>query len=208
MIPNRRTPDVFKDVWKFLVLARPQDAQPIGFRPSHEALKLCEHIIEEEVNKELMPLLRKLISGEAEPTFENLTTLFDHYLDSMWVVIWGMQVIGMPENAGWNELARANMSKFPLVKDFPNGVKPLDIPEYKDVPYELTQRHGHWILLNKNTGKVMKPEGFTPPNIFDVVHGCLAIQKIRTQPDIIATPFMRDYFLTMEERFDRGEVQL
>lgn len=212
MLPNRKVPDIFKDVLEFLQISAPQRITKLGGRPGLETLKLAKHLINEEINKELMPNLEAMIDETA--SMERMVQFLDDALDSMWVLAWSIHCMSLPGNAGWNELKRANMSKFPLMKDNPNGVLPLEIPEYFEedgvtyIPFNINQMGDRWVLTNAATGKVMKPKGFTPPDMFEVVHGMITIDAVRNQHDIIATPFMKEYFHEMEERFDKGEVSL
>jgi hypothetical protein len=205
MIPDRRSPDVFADVRKFIELAQPDHITKLGSNPKVETLKLLKHIIEEEVNKELMPNLDKMIEKGAN--FELITQFLDDALDSIYVIAWGIAAMSLPGQAGWNEIQKANMSKFPLENpDYPD-IKPLllDLPEYLNILPTYKKVDKRWILTNPTTGKVMKPAGFQKPNIFDVIHGMITIEKILTIPDVIATSFMNEYFHEMEKRREEDE---
>lgn len=208
MIPDRRKPDVFADVRKFIEVSAPERITPLGTPPDISTLKLIEHLINEEVNIELLPNLTKMIENGA--TLERMVQFLDDAIDSIYVLSWGIATMSLPGQAAWNEVQRANMSKFPLVTSMGYDTimqhhvdpKPLDIASYKDIEYKITVRGDRFVITNSTTGKVMKPEGFTPPNIFGVVHGMLTIDKIKTMPDVIATPFMKDYFHAMEKRIE------
>ena len=214
MIPNRRIPDIFGDVRQFLKLSQPGMMSEMDGRPQLAAMKLAWKLIDEEVNKELKPTLDRLIAGDW--SFELMADLLDHYLDVIYVAAWAIEVFGLPGNAGWNHVQERNMAKFPLEMDRPIDPEtsmraipmPLDIPEYQGVLFDVKVVEGRFVITNAHTGKVMKPRGWTPPNIWEVMHAVRTINSIRTMPDLIADPFMREYFHAMEKRFDEGKVQL
>lgn len=76
-------------------------------------------------------------------TLEHLTEFVDGALDSIYVLLWTMHKLGVPIEACWNEVQRSNMTKLD-----PATGKPLRDPE---------------------TGKIQKPAGWTPPNLFDII---------------------------------------
>lgn len=211
MIPDRKVPNVFKDVRAFIQLAQPDMMTPLTELPLKNMLVLLDKLVNEEVNIEFFPNLRAMINGGV--SLERMVQCADDAMDSMWVLIWGLEAMGIPTEACWNELTRANMSKFPLIDEInlPFGPTPLDIPEYKNsdgnfISHDVNTFAGRWILTNRATGKVMKPAGFKPPNMHAVIEGMINIQKLRTMPDVISTTLHRDYFHVMEERIEKGEI--
>lgn len=211
MIPNRKAPNVFADTKRFIELAQPDHITPLGYRPQPKTLQLIKHLIDEEVNKELMINLEKMI--EHGGSFEQMVQFLDDAVDSIYVIAWAIAALGLPGEAGWNEVQSANMSKFPLV-DYGEGkdgeyqekeILPLDM-KVEDV--DIKERNGHWIITNKVTGKVVKPMWFKPPSMFEVVHSVLSIQKTRTMPNVISDPFMREYFNEMEARREKKEIDV
>lgn len=203
-IPDRSVPDIFKDVRTFLQLAQPEMMHELGQPIKQHVAKLAWKLIDEEVNTELKPDLEKLANGDF--SLELLSRVLDHYLDTIYVAAWAIEAFGLPGHAGWNEVQRANMSKFP----FTNGPAPFGLDE--QIPIEINERHiqgefhTRWVLTNKDTGKVVKPEGFTPPDIWNVVYATMMMKKLRTMPDVMATPFMKDYFHEMEKRQEEGKL--
>lgn len=200
MIPNRTNPNMYEDVKKFIALAQPELVVELGEQPKLKALELGRKLIDEEVNKELFTTLTNMILAGGG-SLEQLAQLLDDIVDSIYVLTWLAAVCSLPLNAAWNEIQRANMSKFPLHK---NHTKTDIKPEGA-----ITRISGeHYIFRDPETGKVMKPTNFIPPNIFEVLIGTIQIHKIRTMPNVIATPFMQEYFHKIEERREKGEIQL
>jgi hypothetical protein len=213
MIPNRKTPDIFGDVRLFLKLAQPDMMHKLGDRIQPDVAKLAWHLIDEEVNKELKEDLQKLIDGNY--SLETLSRVFDHYLDIIYVAAWAVEAFGLPSAAGWNELQRANMTKFPVYEDQPHdevtGTKALPMPQDYEGLAHITDWHvreGRFVLLNQETGKVIKPRGFIPPNLWEVINACLSIQQFRKMPTVLATPWLLEYFHKMEDRHEKGEIEL
>jgi predicted HAD superfamily Cof-like phosphohydrolase len=68
----------------------------------------------------------------------------DAILDTIVVLVGAAHSLGVDAEGGWNEVIRSNMSK-------------VDPASGK--------------LLKRADGKVLKPEGFTPPNLVPFVHG-------------------------------------
>lgn len=202
-IPDNRVPDIFKDVRTFLQLAQPEMIHKLGEPIRQNVAELAWKLIDEEVNKELKDDLALLANGQF--SLEILARVLDHYMDIIYVAAWAVEAFGLPAYAAWNEVQRANMSKFPIV----TGPAPLALDD--QIPIEINERHikgefhTRWILTNKDTGKVVKPEGFTPPDVWSVVYSMMMINKIRTMPDVIATPFMKQYFHEMERRREESK---
>lgn len=111
-------------------------------------------LIDEEVNKELVPLLQKIIENGGS-SLEQKAELLDHICDSIYVLA-GLSVnMGLPIDNAFAVVHGANMSKVfgPLV---PNGP-----------------------VFDEN-GKVVKPEGWTAPDrqIWEL---CFALYSARVK---------------------------
>ena len=78
----------------------------------------------------------------ASGSLEHLTEFVDGAIDSIYVILWTLHKIGVPIDACWQEVQRSNMAKLGL-----DG-KPIRCP---------------------NTGKVQKPEGWKPPDLFGIL---------------------------------------
>lgn len=75
-------------------------------------------------------------------SLEHLTEFVDGAIDSIYVILWTLNKLGVPVDACWAEVQRSNMAKLG-----PDG-KPQKNPE---------------------TGKIMKPEGWKPPDLFGLL---------------------------------------
>lgn len=201
MILNRKSADVFKDVGAFTELAQP-NMLPVNGQINPKAIDLAIKLIDEECNKEYIPALHEFVRA---PSRENLIKVIDGGMDSIYVIAWAMKVFGVDATPFWNEVQRSNMAKFP--EDGPMAdPRPLEIEEYENIDTEMNIRAGHWVITNAKTGKVMKPRGWTPPDLFKVATELEMIHKLRTMPDAIATNFYPDYFEYMEARIEKGEI--
>lgn len=208
-IPDRRVPDIFKDVRTFLQLAQPEMMHELGQPIKAHVAKLAWKLIDEEVNTELKPDLEKLANGDF--SLELLSRVLDHYLDTIYVAVWAIEAFGLPGHAGWNEVQRANLNKFPLIADWIelDGETIPCNPQDSNIKCTVTPSKifpERFALINDETGKVVKPEGFTPPDIWNVVYTTMMMKKLRTMPDVMATPFMKDYFHEMEKRQEEGKL--
>ncbi|NKF21537.1 hypothetical protein [Solimonas marina] len=75
--------------------------------------------------------------------------ILDGALDTIWTIVAGLRALGFPIEDGWVEVARSNLAKIAA-----DGT-----------------------LHRREDGKVMKPEGWTPPDLRGVIdqHGFRAI---------------------------------
>ena len=122
------------------VLSEPQT-------PSKERLGLRHSLIEEEVVDELLIELEILDDMGEESS--DLTVVADGIIDSIYVLVGTGIELGLPMQALWDEVQRANMSK------------------------AIEQPDGTFKVVRREDGKVIKPEGWTPPDIRGVLiaHG-------------------------------------
>jgi len=75
-------------------------------------------------------------------SLEHLVEFVDGAIDSIYVILWTLNKLGVPADACWNEVQRSNMAKLG-----PDG-KPIKDAE---------------------TGKIKKPEGWQPPDLFGLL---------------------------------------
>lgn len=95
-------------------------------------------------------LLPALARYQHSPSLENLVQVADGLVDSVYVLIFAAGQLGLPWDDLWREVQRSNMSKV-----WPDGT------------------------VHKNEyGKVMKPPGFKPPDLWTILHNWES-QKIR-----------------------------
>lgn len=108
-----------------------------------------------------------------------------------------MAILKVPAEAAWNEVQRSNMDKFPIAHPMYGGCTNSE--------YTETVEFGRVIRRNSAFGKVMKPDGWTPPDLHTILHEFETIEKMRAMPDYVATDFFREYFHTTERRHESGE---
>ena len=98
---------------------------------------LALSLINEEVNRELIPEIHKWMSGSTG----NLEAILDGAVDSVYVIYQLCNTLGLPFDEAFAEVHRSNMAK-----RAPDGT----------VHY-------------REDGKVLKPPGWTPPNIRAII---------------------------------------
>lgn len=197
---NRKAPNVFADVAKFTEVAQPDMLVEKGQRPKEKAIQLAIALIEEEYGREYLPALLKY---KAEPTIENLTEVVDGAMDCIYVIAWAMRVFNVPAEACWNEVQRSNMAKFPDFDPYDANCKePTPHESHEGIGFicEVNTSYQKIVIRNATTGKVMKPAGWTPPDIAQVLAQDALIHSLVRRPDIIADRFLRNYFYESERR--------
>ena len=164
--------NLVSDVLEFIKTSQPEMLNAPNTRPNPATLQLARALINEEVNKELLPLLDKMLEGAWSQ--ELSAELMDHYVDTVYVAIWGCIAMALPFYAGWNEVQHANMSKFPFHKACQahgcNHVFEYE-KEIDGVKVMVTERcqGGRLVTRRNDNGKVAKPEGFKAPEMFQVL---------------------------------------
>jgi predicted HAD superfamily Cof-like phosphohydrolase len=134
------------DVQLFMQLS----GQEVPTAPSiNKTSDLYMKLINEEMMEELTrayDLLKDGIALGASP--EELLPLYtevaDGVEDSIWVLIGLLKSMGLPHEESWAEVARSNMAKIQIVD-------------------------GLMTVIKNEAGKVQKPEGWSKPNIVEVV---------------------------------------
>lgn len=113
------------------------------------------NIVDEEVNKEMLPLLRALADGTKTASLENVAELLDHCVDVVYVAMGTAMEFGLPFDQAFIIVHQANMAKF---------AKGLNLRE---------------------DGKLLKPEGWVPPTeaIQALVREAYAYALKHTKPD-------------------------
>lgn len=204
MILNRKSTDVFRDVAKFAELAQPDMLVPQGQLPLIKAVELAKKLFEEEGIKEYLEAITRY---QHAPSRENLIAIIDGAMDTIYVIAWAMRVMNVEAQAYWNEVQRSNMAKFPEYPEKKYLAVPLD-GMYEGVASELNIRNGRAVLTNATTGKVMKPQGWTPPNLHMIMQELEMIWRMRNQPDKVAATTLMEYFHHNESRKEQGEIEL
>ncbi len=127
--PEMRPTDVFDDVRAFLAIGHPHMlSKEIAF-PEMSVQDLCVKLVREEYD-ELFDAI----------AYRNIFETADAIADLIWVLICFAFACGIPIERVWEEVARANMAKFP----------------------------GGVVTRRPEDGKILKPEGWQPPDIIGI----------------------------------------
>lgn len=120
------------------IMQAPGVGNHINMMVPQEQLELCQSLIYEEVRKELFPALEAFAAAQS---LENRVEVADACIDSIYVILQLMNTLGLPAEALFAEVHRSNMAK----RDPKTG--------------EVKRRED---------GKVLKPDSWTPPNLWEV----------------------------------------
>lgn len=113
-----------------------------------EVVKGRMAVVDQEVNKELMPALQKVLDNKGYMSLEQKAEILDHIVDSIYVLLGACISFGLPFNEGFFLVQVANMSKIGM-----------EGPQFWE--------QGN--LFGEPEGKLKKPEGFSPPPMFDLI---------------------------------------
>jgi hypothetical protein len=168
--------DIFGDVEKFFMLAQPELLQAPDRRPEVHAIKLARFLIDQEVNVELFRDLDRLEQGAFSR--EITARVLDNIIDSIYVLAWSAVLLNLPFNPAWRAVQIANMKKFPTC-EICNG-KGCERPEIEtgrafnyqgeEITINVRCMGGRWVARNAANGKVIKPNGWQEPEIFNILH--------------------------------------
>ncbi|HEY9664810.1 MAG TPA: nucleoside triphosphate pyrophosphohydrolase family protein [Allocoleopsis sp.] len=95
--------------------------------------------------------LSALSQFSANPTLENLVEVADGITDTIYVLCQLARALGIPLNQTWEEVQRSNMAKV-----MPDGS-----------------------VRRREDGKILKPEGWTPPDIWEVLNKAREAEEIQ-----------------------------
>jgi len=98
---------------------------------------------------------------------DDLAEIADGIADSIVVLVGTALEYGIDLTAVWNEVHRTNMSKFPVCErcgGSGNSAVVIDTYPPFNPPCGTCNGRGTQLLL-RDDGKVLKPEGWTPPDI-------------------------------------------
>ena len=118
--------------------------------PNIEAITLARKLVREEWNTETEAALAGYLQN---PSLENLVEVADGIGDSIYVLCQLARSLGIPLNAVFASIQSANMAK---VVESPSNLM------YPQLPKKYT-------VLRREDGKILKPEGWTPPDIWKVL---------------------------------------
>jgi hypothetical protein len=106
-----------------------------------DGVKLARKLIVEECNEELLPALDKWLE---HPSLENLTEVLDGAVDTIYVVLQLCYTMDLPFTDAFIEVHASNLEKL--------------------------RRGGDGNLLKRADGKILKPAGWTKPDLFTILH--------------------------------------
>jgi len=141
-------PDTFSDVRAFHRMCDLPHPEFFTKYPGLDSAKLRIRLIEEEVDRELLPALRLVRNLQCEGTRNPPTSikdamvdLVDGIVDSMYVIVGTAVTFGVPLHDAWREVQRSNMEK--------------------------AGPDGH--VIKRDDGKILKPDGWQPPDLRKVL---------------------------------------
>lgn len=148
--------NIFNDVHDFMTrMGKHIPMAPHGAQISAEQLTLAVDLVHEEIFNELENALHE----------GNMVKIFDGILDGIYVLAFLGHTLGLPLEEGWVEVQRTNMAKLHRLT-CPRCIK-KSAPDV-DCPTCRGQDHYLAPVLNAN-GKVVKPEGWTPPRLAELI---------------------------------------
>lgn len=112
-------------------------------RPDHREIALRHDLIDEEVNRELMPTLRMLVDASDDEVPEALAAVADAIADAIYVELGTAVQLGIPIAEVWRRVHASNMAKF---------------------------RDG---VILRDDGKVLKPQGWQPPDVIGAIRDAM-----------------------------------
>lgn len=117
--------------------------------PSDDRIILRLALIREETRETIAALEAAYISSELDEPPGDLEETADGIIDAIYVLVGTGIELGLPMQALWDEVQRANMAK------------------------AIEQPDGTFRVMKRADGKVLKPEGWEPPDIRGVLlaHG-------------------------------------
>lgn len=180
---NSKTPDVFQDLTEFCTVSATFKRCKPGQVPEEELRKLCHALINEEVNTETLASLDKLKQTYSP---EIMAELLDGIVDSVYVLVWAAYMLNLPFNEAWNEVQKKNMEKFPKCT-CATGCDKQGITVLNEIRASYKCIEGRLVYKNVETGKVVKPEGWTPPDINSILHEYWADLICKADPIIQPT---------------------
>jgi len=143
------------DIWEFHRAGEVPALAIPGF-PSQERIDLRKSLIQEEVGETLKALDER-----------DLVEVADGIADSIVVLVGTALELGIDLTAVWDEVHRSNMAKFP---ECPKcwGSGQVGVDEEHDRRCHACGGRGTQ-LLRRDDGKIMKPEGWTAPDITSIL---------------------------------------
>lgn len=152
--------NVFNDVHEFMTrMGKPIPVAPHWQEIHPEQLHLAIELVREEIHRELEEALHE----------GNMVKIFDGILDGIYVLAFLGHTLGLPLEEGWVEVQRTNMAKLHRLPC--STCERLPSP---NVQCPVCRGQGDFLgpIFNEN-GKVVKPDGWTPPRLMDLMQQAL-----------------------------------
>lgn len=122
---------------------------PVGFISDLKLDGITRRInlINEEVNEELMPVLKKVETAQGHMTLEQKVEILDAIIDACYVLKGLAVEMGLPYDTAFALVQQSNMAKI-----HPDGT-----------------------VKRREDGKILKPDGWQPPNLFGLMNQLVTI---------------------------------
>lgn len=178
-----KTPDIFQDLTDFCELSKTFERCKPGQVPEEKLRQLCQNLIHEEVVIETLTCLTRLKETYSP---ELMAELLDGIVDGVYVLVWTAYMLNLPFNEAWKEVQKKNMEKFPQCA-CATGCERQGIDFIGDIEVTYKCQGGRLVYKNLHTGKVVKPVGWTPPDIHAILLRDWADKICATDPLIQPT---------------------
>ncbi len=122
-----------------LMFMKAFDQHPV--HDDHELSTADFNLARKLMAEEILEMWAGFKKFEVSKTLENKTEFVDGAIDAIYVILWSLLKLGVPVDKCFNEVQRSNMAKLQ-----PDGT-----------------------CLKNEYGKVQKPAGWTPPDLFGIL---------------------------------------
>lgn len=136
-----------------------------GQKQGQETADLYRRLIDEEMSE----LAEAYAAHAQNATDDTLTEVADACIDSIYVIVGLMHALGLEPQALWDEVHRSNIAKIkhPCMTCSATGIIRMDGEE---TPCPDCKGQGHvYEVRRRDDGKVLKPDGWTPPMLRPLV---------------------------------------
>lgn len=136
---GKSKPSHFLQQREFMLAMRKRVSDMPGEAVVKEDVELAIRLIDEEVNDELIPMLARWVRGHRN--LDTLAGILDGAVDSVYVIYQACNTMGLQFDQAWELVQKSNMAK----------------------------RQPDGTVHYRADGKVLKPEGWQPPKIKELL---------------------------------------